>query len=80
MRAFFIFAGVGIINLTYLPEMSIFGHSVKINVILTLFGLFLLYAGVKSWIEANGDDDDNEKDFNNSAGAKLVRKLYKRIV
>ena len=78
MRAFFIFAGVGIINLTYLPEMSIFGHSVKINVILTLFGLFLLYAGVKSWIEANGDDDDdNEKDFNNSAGAKLVRKLYK---
>lgn len=78
MRAFFIFAGVGIINLTYLPEMSIFGHRVKINVILTLFGLFLLYAGVKSWIEANGDDDDdNEKDFNNSAGAKLVRKLYK---
>lgn len=78
MRAFFIFAGVGIINLTYLPEMNIFGHSVKINVILTLFGLFLLYAGVKSWIEANGDDDDdNEKDFNNSAGAKLVRKLYK---
>lgn len=76
MRAFFIFAGVGIINLTYLPEMSIFGHRVKINVILTLFGLFLLYAGVKSWIEANGDDDD-EKDFNNSAGAKLVRKLYK---
>ncbi len=77
MRAFFIFVGIGIINLTYLPEMSIFGHSVKINVILTLFGLFLLYAGVKSWIEANGDDDDNEKDFNNSAGAKLVRKLYK---
>ena len=78
MRAFFIFAGVGIINLTYLPEMNIFGHRVKINVILTLFGLFLLYAGVKSWIEANGDDDDdNEKDFNNSAGAKLVRKLYK---
>ena len=78
MRAFFIFAGVGIINLTYLTEMNIFGHRVKINVILTLFGLFLLYAGVKSWIEANGDDDDdNEKDFNNSAGAKLVRKLYK---
>ena len=77
MRAIFIFAGVGIINLTYLPEMDIFGHSVKINVVLTLFGLFLLYAGVKSWMEASGGDDDDEKDFNNSAGAKLVRKLYK---
>ena len=77
MRAIFIFAGVGIINLTYLPEMDIFGHSVKINVVLTLFGLFLLYAGVKSWMEASGGDDEDEKDFNNSAGAKLVRKLYK---
>lgn len=77
MRAIFIFAGVGIINLTYLPEMDIFGHSVKINVVLILFGLFLLYAGVKSWMEASGGDDDDEKDFNNSAGAKLVRKLYK---
>lgn len=77
MRAIFIFAGIGIINLTYLPEMNILGHNVKINIVLTLFGLFLLYAGIKSWMEASGEDDDDEKDFNNSAGAKLVRKLYK---
>lgn len=73
-RAIFIFAGVGIINLTFLPEMAVFGKVVSINVVLALFGIFLIYAGIKSW---GGGDDDEEKDFSNSAGAKLIRKLYK---
>ncbi len=73
-RAIFIFAGVGIINVTYLPDMEIFGRMVSINVVLTLFGLFLIYAGIKSW---GGGDDDEEKDFSNSAGARLVKRLYK---
>lgn len=73
-RAIFIFAGVGIINLTYLPVFELFGKSVEINVVLTLFGLFLVYAGIKSW---GGGDDDEEQDFANSAGAKLVKRLYK---
>lgn len=73
-RAIFIFAGVGIINLTYLPVFELFGKSVEINVVLTLFGLFLVYAGIKSW---GGGDDNDEQDFANSAGAKLVKKLYK---
>lgn len=73
-RAIFIFAGVGIINLTYLPIFELFGKSVEINVVLTLFGLFLVYAGIKSW---GSGDDDEEQDFANSAGAKLVKKLYK---
>ncbi|MCW3159991.1 TerC/Alx family metal homeostasis membrane protein [Chryseobacterium oryctis] len=73
-RAIFIFAGIGIINLTYLPEMTIFGHEVKINVVMTLFGLFLLYAGIKSWGEGDGDDDE---DFNDTPGAKLVKKFWK---
>jgi tellurite resistance protein TerC len=73
-RAIFIFAGVGIINLTYLPEFELFGKLVSINVVLTLFGFFLVYAGIKSW---GGGDDDEEQDFSNSAGANLVKKLYK---
>ncbi|TZF83908.1 TerC family protein [Pedobacter sp. BS3] len=73
-RAIFIFAGVGIINVTYLPIFELFGKPVEINVVLTLFGLFLVYAGIKSW---GGGDDDEEQDFANSAGAKLVKKLYK---
>jgi len=46
----------------------------EINIVLTLFGLFLVYAGIKSW---GADDDDDEQDFSESAGAKLIRKLYK---
>lgn len=73
-RALFIFAGIGIIQLTYLPETHIFGKAVQINIVMTLFGLFLIYAGVKSWGE--GDDED-EKDFSNTAGAKLIKKCWK---
>jgi tellurite resistance protein TerC len=54
--------------------MNLFGENVKINVILSLFGLFLIYAGIKSWF-AN-DDDDDEKDFSKSPGAKLVHKFF----
>lgn len=73
-RAIFIFAGVGIINLTYLPEMDLFGQTVEINIVLALFGLFLVYAGIKSW---GGGDDDEDQDFSNSAGANLIKRLYK---
>lgn len=73
-RAIFIFAGVGIINLTYLPEWVIFGTPVRINVVMTLFGLFLVYAGIKSW---GGGDDDDEEDFSETAGARLVKRFYK---
>ncbi|AWG26187.1 TerC/Alx family metal homeostasis membrane protein [Flavobacterium kingsejongi] len=75
LRAFFIFTGVGLIKLTYLPEMVIFGYSVQINVILTLFGAFLIYAGIKSWFAE--DDDDENKDFSKSPGARMVTKLFK---
>ncbi|RQO69642.1 hypothetical protein DBR43_16355 [Pedobacter sp. KBW06] len=74
-RAIFIFAGVGLINLTYLPEMKVLGEMVKINVILSVFGVFLIYAGIKSWVAS--DDDDEDKDFSQSAGARLVYKFFK---
>lgn len=73
-RAIFIFAGVELINLTYLPEMNIFGHMVRINVVMTLFGLFLVYAGIKSW--GDGGDDEDE-DYSNTAGAKLIKSFWK---
>ena len=92
LRAFFIFTGVGLIKLTYLPEFSIFGwnfileHNEGVdinyaareffrpNIILTLFGAFLIYAGLKSGFAE--DDDDENKDFNKSPGAKVVRKFF----
>lgn len=75
MRALFIFTGIGIISITYLPEMIIFGKVVSINIILTLFGGFLIYAGIKSWFV--DDDDDDEKDFSKSPGAKFVHRFFK---
>ncbi|UUC44695.1 TerC/Alx family metal homeostasis membrane protein [Flavobacterium cerinum] len=74
LRAVFIFSGVGLIKLTYLPEMEMFGHALRINVILTIFGLFLVYAGIKSWFAE--DDDDENKDFSKSPGAKVVHKFF----
>jgi tellurite resistance protein TerC len=74
LRAVFIFSGVALINLTYLPEMELWGHTVRINIVLTLFGLFLVYAGIKSWFAE--DDDDEEKDFSKSPGAKVVHKFF----
>lgn len=73
-RALFIFAGVELIDLTYLPEMNVFGHAVRINVVMTLFGLFLIYAGIKSWGDGGGDNDD---DYSDTAGAKLIKSFWK---
>lgn len=75
MRALFIFSGVGIINLTYLPELNLFGAPVKINIVLTLFGTFLVFAGIKSWFIK--EDGDNEKDFSKSPGAKIVYRFFR---
>lgn len=74
-RAIFIFTGVELINLTYLPQMEIFGEMVEINAVLTIFGVFLIVAGIKSWF--THEDDDENKDFRKSPGARLVHKFFK---
>lgn len=78
LRAIFIFSGAFLIELTYLNKLlsliGIAGFTYDINIIMTLFGLFLVYAGIKSW--SSGDEEDSE-DFNATRGARLVRKLFK---
>ncbi|MNT17011.1 Inner membrane protein alx [compost metagenome] len=61
--------------MTYLPEMQLFGKMVSINVILSIFGFFLIFAGFKSWFSK--EDDDENKDFTKSPGAKLVHRFFK---
>ena len=73
MRALFIFSGVGLINYTYLPAINLFNKEVSINLVLSGFGLFLIYAGIKSWF---ADEDDEEQDFSKSRGARLIHKLF----
>jgi len=74
MRAIFIFSGVELINLTYLPEFNLLGKSLKVNLLLTIFGCFLVYAGFKSAFSK--DDEEGEKDFGKSFGVRLVRKFF----
>ena len=74
MRAIFIFSGVGLINVTYLPEIEILGEPRRINVILTLFGAFLIYAGITSW---SVEEEDENEDFSKSAGARLIYRFFK---
>jgi len=73
-RAIFIFTGVELINLTYLPPIDILGKPREINVILSAFGLFLIVAGIKSWT-AHKDDDEN-KDFSKSPGARIIYRFF----
>lgn len=128
-RAIFIFAGVEIINLTYLSQfiqnnssihyiiwsfigllsivlalkylkeeklfliiallfgiLLLLGVNTKyiidinnisipeINIVMTLFGLFLVVVGIKSW---GGGDDDESEDYSNTAGAKLIKQFWK---
>ncbi|HSD13825.1 MAG TPA: TerC/Alx family metal homeostasis membrane protein [Flavobacterium sp.] len=73
-RAIFIFTGVELINMTYLPKMHLFGQLVKINVILSVFGFFLIFAGFKSWFS---ESDEGDKDFTKSPGARLVHRFFK---
>lgn len=77
LRAIFIFAGIGLIRVTYLPDFTLFGYQFhEVNIVLTLFGIFLIYAGIKSWFAGNDDESDDE-DFNKSAGARFIHKMFK---
>lgn len=77
LRAIFIFSGAFLIELTYLNKLlsliGIQGFIYDVNIIMTAFGLFLVYAGIKSW-SAGGDEDD--EDYNDTKGAKLIRKFF----
>lgn len=74
MRAIFIFSGVELINLTYLPVFELFGKSLKVNLLLTIFGIFLVYAGFKSAFVKEAEED--EKDFGKSFGARIIRRFF----
>jgi tellurite resistance protein TerC len=78
LRAIFIFSGAFLIEMTYLNKllelMNVEPLKYNINIVMTLFGLFLVYAGIKSW---SAGDEDEDEDFNNTRGAKLIRKFFK---
>lgn len=78
LRAIFIFSGAYLIKLTYLntilENFGMAGFTYNINILMTLFGFFLVYAGVKSW---GSDEESEDTNYNKSKGAQLVRKIFK---
>jgi tellurite resistance protein TerC len=71
-RALFIFSGVELIKLSYLPPINVGDMWLEINLILTIFGFFLIWAGVKSAIPKEEHTND---DFGKSFGARIIRKF-----
>ena len=78
-RAIFIFAGVELIKLTYvtLPFLGIdpaTGDPRQLNVILFVFGIFLIVAGIKSGMPSKEEED---QDLSKNLGVRLVHKFFK---
>lgn len=76
-RAFFIFMGVKLIQLTYLPEFSIRNFPIKINILLSLFWIFLIYAGIKSFFQK--EQAEEKQNFSDTLGAKIVKLIFPRM-
>lgn len=78
-RAIFIFAGVELIKLTYvtLPFLGVdeAGDPRQLNVVLFVFGIFLLFAGVKSGLPEK--EDAEEVDMSKNFGVRLVNRFFK---
>ncbi len=72
-RGIFIFSGVWLIQMTYLPPFNLFGHETHLNVVLSIFGLFLVYAGLKSFWK----NENTETDFSKNIAVRLAHKYLK---
>jgi len=71
LRVIFIYFGTALINMTYIPDFEVGSLEFHdVNIILTFFGLFLVYAGFQSWKDQPEDDD---QDFSDSIGIKLLK-------
>jgi len=82
-RAIFIFTGIWLINLTYLPPFWKFVNSphspgvngfTQINALITVFGVILLFTGLKSFFV---EEREEEKDFNQTLGAKFLFRFFR---
>jgi len=78
-RAIFIFAGVELIKHTYV-SVPLLGMDPQtqmareLNVILFLFGFFLIFAGIKSW---KSSSDPDQQSINHKIGVRIANKLFK---
>jgi len=79
-RAIFIFAGVELIKHTYVSFTFLGIDSEtqtarELNVVLFLFGFFLIFAGIKSW--KSSDTEKQNQNMNKNIGVRIVHKLFR---
>lgn len=80
MRAIFIFAGVKLIQLTYLPPTTFNGllsNPIEINAVMTVFGLGLLIAAWKSAFASDPSEEKREESVSKGIGVKIMNKLFR---
>lgn len=80
MRAIFIFAGVRLIQLTYLPPTTLnglFANPIEINVVMTIFGIGLLVAAWNSAFKSDDPLDQDQKSVSEGVGARIMNKLFR---
>src|SRR5690606_14048699 len=52
------------------------GLSRELNVVLFVFGIFLIGAGIKSWSSHDGEEEES-KDLNKNIGVRIVHRFFK---
>lgn len=80
-RAIFIFTGVKLISLTYLPPTDFGGwlsNPIEINLVMVIFGIILIIAGWKSGFKKD-PELGKEKDMSQGFAAKAMNKLFRII-
>lgn len=83
-RAIFIFVGVKLIQLTYLPATTfngLFDSPVEINLLMTIFGIILVIGGFNSGFkkEKKEGKEEKEKRMKKSIGARFINRFFRVI-
>lgn len=83
-RAIFIFVGVKLIQLTYLPATTfngLFDSPVEINLLMTIFGIILVIGGFNSGFkkEKKEGKEEKEKRMEKSIGARFINRFFRVI-
>lgn len=76
-RAIFIFAGIELVHHTYLPPMDFMGFKgIKLNIVLLIFGIILVVAGIKSLLKPE-EEPVVKENFKQGLGMRLVNRFLK---
>ena len=73
LRAIFIFIGVELIKLTYLPQIELFGINTELNILLIIFGILLIATGIQTF---TANKENKDKNYNNNFIIRILKKYF----